>query len=92
MNKSELAQSLAERENLTFEAAKQMVDTIFELMTETLASGGRVEIRGFGSFKVKAYDGYNGRNPKTGDVIQVKPKKLPVFKVGKGFKDRLNGR
>jgi integration host factor subunit beta len=59
-------------------------------MAESLAKDDRVEIRGFGSFKVKDYSSYQGRNPKTGEIIQVKEKKLPYFKVGKEMKERVD--
>jgi integration host factor subunit beta len=59
-------------------------------MADSLAKGDRVEIRGFGSFKVKSYNSYQGRNPKTGEIIQVREKKLPYFKVGKEMKERVD--
>jgi integration host factor subunit beta len=58
-------------------------------MTKAMVRGDRVEIRGFGSFKIKSYGAYEGRNPKTGEIIKVKPKKLPFFKVGKELKERV---
>jgi integration host factor subunit beta len=64
---------------------------IFEGFTKTLNEGGRIEIRGFGSFSVREYGAYTGRNPKTGDKTQVGPKKLPFFKVGKELRARVNG-
>ena len=83
MNKSQLIEALAKRENLTLKKAEMAVNAIFENIVEALAGNERVEIRGFGSFKVKTYDGYKGRNPKTGDIIEVEGKKMPFFKVGK---------
>ena len=65
---------------------------IFQGMTDTLAKGGRVEIRGFGSFSVRQYDGRKGRNPRTGKFVEVKPKRSPFFKVGKTLFERLNYR
>jgi integration host factor subunit beta len=59
-------------------------------MAEELADSGRIEIRGFGSFVVKDYKAYMGRNPKTGEVIEVRPKRLPFFKVGKELRERVN--
>ena len=91
VNKSQLVQALAEKEGLTTKAAANIVNTVFRSITETLIAGDRVEIRSFGSFKVKHYDGYNGHNPRTGERIEVKPKKLPFFKVGKALKDRVGG-
>ena len=90
MNKSQLIEALAKKENLTIKKAEMIVNTLFGSVEEALISGDRVEIRGFGSFKVKSYDGYQGRNPKTGEVIQVDEKKLPFFKVGKELKERVD--
>lgn len=90
MNKSELVEALASRKNLTFKKSEEIVNIIFDSMTGELARGGRIEIRGFGSFMVKDYKAYMGRNPKTGEVIQVHPKKLPFFKVGKELRERVN--
>jgi integration host factor subunit beta len=63
---------------------------MFRSMAKSLEEAERVDIRGFGTFKVKAYDGYIGRNPKTGASVEVKKKRLPCFKVGKALKDRVN--
>lgn len=91
MNKSELVEQLAQRKNLTYKKSEEIVNLIFDSMTTTLTEGGRIEIRGFGSFVVKDYKAYMGRNPKTGEIIQVYPKKLPFFKVGKELKERVDG-
>lgn len=91
MNKSELVEALANEKQLTYKKSEEIINTIFACMTNTLVEGGRIEIRGFGSFIVKDYKAYMGRNPKTGEVIEVKPKKLPFFKVGKELRDRVNG-
>lgn len=90
MNKSQLIEALAKEENLALKKAEEVVNTIFGDMEKALIKGERVEIRGLGSFKVKQYDGYKGRNPKTGDIIKVAPKKLPFFKVGKELKERVD--
>lgn len=90
MNKSELVESLASAKDLTYKKSEEIVNLIFDAMTDTLAHGGRIEIRGFGSFVVKDYKAYMGRNPKTGEVIEVRPKKLPFFKVGKELRERVN--
>lgn len=90
MNKSELIAELAERNALTFKTAEQIVNTIFDAMSNELAEGGRIEIRGFGSFVVKDYESYEGRNPKTGEKISVAPKKLPFFKVGKDLRELVD--
>lgn len=90
MNKSELIQKVSERVNLTKKRAEEVVNLIFDSMTEAMARGDRVEIRGLGSFVVREYRSYKGRNPRTGESIQVKPKKLPFFKVGKELKKRVD--
>ena len=90
MNKSELVESLANSKALTYKKSEEIVNLIFESMADTLSSGGRIEIRGFGSFVVKDYKAYTGRNPKTGEVIEVRPKKLPFFKVGKELREKVN--
>ena len=90
MNKSDLVEALRKGEDLTRTKAEDVVDLVFGEMTNALVAGERVEIRGLGSFKVKSYDGYKGRNPKTGTQIKVKPKKLPFFKCGKELKERVD--
>jgi integration host factor subunit beta len=90
MNKSQLIEALAKYDNLTLKKAEMAVNAIFENMVEALLGNERIEIRGFGSFKVKSYNGYKGRNPKTGDIIEVEGKKLPFFKVGKELGELVN--
>jgi integration host factor subunit beta len=90
MNKSQLIETLAQQETLTMKTAEMVVNAIFDNMVEALMLNERIELRGFGSFKVKYYEGYQGRNPKTGKVIEIKGKKLPFFKVGKELWERVN--
>jgi integration host factor subunit beta len=90
MNRSDLINALKEEANLSRKDAEKIVDTFFQTITDTLASGERVEIRGFGSFTVKKYKPYTGRNPKTGVQIRVPAKKLPFFKVGKELKEMVD--
>jgi len=90
MNKSNLIEALSEDTGLTIREAENVVNRVFEEMSNTLAKDDRVEIRGFGSFKLKKYKGYKGRNPKTGEIIKVKPKKMPYFKCGKDLKERVD--
>jgi integration host factor subunit beta len=90
MNKSDLIAQLAEKKNLPTKEATLIVNTLLETMADVLAQGKSIEIRGFGSFSVKKYEAYEGRNPTSGERIQVKPKKLPVFKVGKDLRERVN--
>ena len=75
---------------LPLREASAVTNTILDLMIDTLAKGDSIELRGFGSFIVKEYKAYQGRNPKTGQKIEVPPKKLPFFKVGKELKERVN--
>ena len=91
MNKSELIESLAVKKSLSFKKAEEVINAVFATMTDALLSGDRIEIRGFGSFVVKEYESYTGRNPKTGESVQVKAKKLPFFKVGKDLKVKVVG-
>ena len=90
MNKSDLARVISVTKNLPIQQAEQVVDTFFSTLADGLGEGRRVEIRGFGSFCVKDYDGYMGRNPKTGAAVSVNPKRLPFFKMGKDIKNALN--
>jgi integration host factor subunit beta len=90
MNKLELIQTLKDANSLSKFEAAAVVDIFFNEMADELAKGGRVEIRGFCSFFVKEYDGYTGRNPKTGERVKIAPKKLPFFKVGKKLKERVD--
>ena len=77
--------------SLKTQARQQIVNLIFDSMSQALIDQDRIEIRGFGSFMVKDYKSYMGRNPKTGEVIQVNEKKLPFFKVGKELRERVDG-
>lgn len=90
MNKSELIEALAKRTNITQKKADEIVNNLFNEMTRALLNDDRIEIRGLGSFVVRHYDPYTGRNPRTGEKIHVPPKKLPFFKVGKELKERID--
>jgi integration host factor subunit beta len=92
MKKSDLIAQLSEREQLSGKEAFDIVNLVFDGFTDVLRQGGRVEIRGFGSFTVRDYSPYMGKNPKTGQRVQVGSKKLPYFKVGKELKEGVNGR
>ncbi|MBK7977193.1 MAG: integration host factor subunit beta [Deltaproteobacteria bacterium] len=92
MNKSDLIEALAERRKMTQKEADLVVNLVLDGMTDALRRGERIEIRGFGSLIVKTYDPYIGRNPKTGEQVQVPAKRLPFFKVGKELKERVDGR
>jgi integration host factor subunit beta len=90
MTKSDLIMALCIKENLNMKQSTEIVNLIFDGFTDTFKKGGRVEIRGFGSFRVRKYKSYSGRNPKTGKMITVKPKRLPFFKVGKDLKEMVD--
>jgi integration host factor subunit beta len=89
MTRTELIEKLAIEKNISKSIADKIITEIFKSMTDTLVSGNGVEIRGFGSFTVREYDGYTARNPSTGVQIEAKPKKLPFFKVGKDLRERI---
>jgi integration host factor subunit beta len=90
MLKSDLIAMLVAKRQLTQKQAEQTVETIFEAMKDALCRGENIEIRGLGAFHVKQYQGYNGRNPKTGEVIPVKPKRGILFRTGKELRERVN--
>jgi integration host factor subunit beta len=90
MNKVDLIQALKNSNNLSRLEAEKIVTLFFDQMAEALAQGDRVEIRGLFSFYVKKYKGYTGRNPKTGEKVKIRPKKLPFFKLGKELKNRVD--
>ena len=92
MNKSELIEALAQEINIPLRESDAITNLVLESMAQTLADGDSIEIRGFGSFVVREYGSYQGRNPKTGEKIKVTPKKLPFFKVGKELRERVNKR
>mgnify|MGYP006294336233 CR=1 FL=1 len=90
MTKSELINAVASRTNITKSRAELVVNCIFDAMTDALKTGEGIEIRGFGSFTVRQYKPYNGRNPRTGAPVHVASKRLPFFKVGKELKEMVN--
>lgn len=92
MNKSELIEIISEKSRVPKKKAEEVVNLVFDSMTEALVKGDRIEIRGFGSFVNRVYGQYTGRNPRTGESIEVHPKKLPFFKVGKELKERVDGK
>ncbi|MDE0788255.1 MAG: integration host factor subunit beta [SAR324 cluster bacterium] len=90
MNKSELIENLATKTGYNPKLTDKMVRIFFDRIKAALSAGDKVEIRGFGSFTLKKYKGYIGRNPKTGETVEVKPKQLPVFRTGKDLRSRVN--
>jgi integration host factor subunit beta len=90
MTKSELIDAIAGRAELTKARAELLINVVFDAMIEALQRGEGIEIRGFGSFTVRPYKPYNGRNPRTGQPVPVPAKRLPFFKVGKDLKELVN--
>jgi integration host factor subunit beta len=90
ITKSELIDHLSTKLNLPRAKAEQMIDIILDCMITQLKAGDGIEIRGFGSFSVREYKGYDGRNPRTGEKVAVREKRLPFFKVGKELRQRIN--
>lgn len=90
MTKSQLIDIITEKTQMPRKKAEEVINLIFDSMTEALIKEDRIEIRGLGSFVVRHYESYKGRNPRTGESIQVKPKKLPFFKVGKELKELVD--
>jgi integration host factor subunit beta len=90
MTKSDLIDVLCETQKLPKGRAELLVHVIFDALEAALKRGERIEIRGFGSFELRDYRGYDGRNPRTGSAVSVRPKRLPFFKVGKELKERVN--
>lgn len=87
MTRNELIDALALRRDLPRSTAEELVAVVLDEMIDQLAEGARVELRGFGTFQVRQYDGYTGRNPRTGDPIDVPAKRLPHFKPGKRLRE-----
>jgi integration host factor subunit beta len=90
MTKADLIAAVAEKLKFPWGRAELVVDHIFEAMIEALKRGEGIEIRGFGSFTIREYEAYEGRNPRTGETVHVKPKRLAFFKVGKELRERVN--
>lgn len=91
MTKSDLVELIGSHlKHLPIKEVELIVNTVFDKMTESLATGDRIEIRGFGSFEVRQREPRQGRNPKTGASVYVNTRKVPFFKVGKELKERIN--
>ena len=90
MNKSQLIMALADKADLSKRNAEQFVNLMIDAIISAMIKEERVEIRGFGSFVIRHYGKYEGRNPKTGDKITIEEKKLPFFKAGKDLVNRIN--
>ena len=92
MNKLELIEKLKTEARITRPEAVRIVNLFFDEISYALSQNDRVEIRGLFSMFLKNYESYTGRNPKTGETVTIKPKKLPFFKAGKELKDRINSK
>jgi len=91
MTKSALIEKIAEKvEGLSKKQTEVIVETLFDTIKESLANGGKVEIRGFGNFRLRSRNARKARNPKTGEAVEVPPKKVPYFKVGKELREMVN--
>jgi len=91
MTKSSLIEKISEKvDGLSKKQTEVVIETIFESIKETLSKGGKVEIRGFGNFRLRSRNARKARNPKTGDAVDVPPKKVPYFKVGKELREMVN--
>jgi integration host factor subunit beta len=91
MTKAELVEDVAEAAELTKKDAERLVEIVFESIIETLNQGEKIELRGFGSFRVRERGARRGRNPKTGDPVNIPAKRVPYFKPGKELKELING-
>ena len=90
MIKSELVKALSLRSGLSSQDARTVIDAVFDTISDSLANGNRVEVRGFGSFNIKQRDARMGRNPKTGEVVDVQSKRVMYFKPGKELRERVD--
>lgn len=90
MTRSQLIDALAARRRLGRSGAERVVDVVLDGIRDALVAGDRVELRGFGSFQPRSYQGYTGRNPRTGESVAVAPKRLPVFRPGKELRERVD--
>jgi integration host factor subunit beta len=92
MKKSDLIESLAQRQNLSRKDAQSIINTILETLIATMVKGEDNQLRGFGSFQIREYASYVGKNPKTGKKMMIQAKKLPYFKVVKDLRERVNSK
>ena len=90
MTKAELVEEVSEKTGLPKKQAEIVVNTVFESIVETLKTGEKIELRGFGSFRIRQRDSRMGRNPKTGERVDVPAKRIPYFKPGKELRELLN--
>jgi integration host factor subunit beta len=91
MTKADLITVIADKLKFPRARAELLVDVVFRCLEQSMGRGEKIEIRGFGNFTVRQYRAYDGRNPRTGATVKVKPKRLAFFKVGKEMRERVNG-
>ena len=91
MTKAVLITIIADKLKFPWARAELLVDVVFDCMEQSMSRGEKIEIRGFGTFTVRQYRAYDGRNPRTGAIVPVKPKRLAFFKVGREMRERVNG-
>ena len=91
MTKADLITVIADKVKFPWARAEMLVDVVFGFMERSMSRGEKIEIRGFGSFTVRQYRAYDGRNPRTGAIVPVRPKRLAFFKVGRELRERVNG-
>ena len=92
MTKGDLITVIADKLKFPWARAELLVDVVFDCLEQSMSRGEKIEIRGFGTFQVRSYGGYKGRNPRTGLVVAVRPKRLPHFKVGRELARRISQR
>ena len=90
MNRADLIERVSKNGQMDRGRAELLVDTVFDCLVRSLRQGEKIELRGFGTFQIRSYGAYKGRNPRTGQIVEVKPKRLPHFKVSKELADRVN--
>ena len=90
MTKAELVEMISQKINLTKKDTERVVNIVFGSIIQALAQGGKVELRSFGSFRVRMRDSRDGRNPRTGTTVQIPPKKVPFFKAGKELREMMS--
>jgi integration host factor subunit beta len=90
VTKADLIAVIADKLKFPWARAELLVDTVFDCIEQSMSRGEKIEIRGFGTFQVRSYRAYRGRNPRTGAIVPVKPKRLAFFKVGKELRERVN--
>ena len=91
MTRADLIESISQKRKMPKAQAELLVNTIFDCMEQSIRRSEKIEIRGFGTFHVRSYRAYRGRNPRTGQIVEVKPKRLPHFKVSIELAARVNG-